>query len=720
LNDGVSTTGLLYLRAAGMSVLLDCRGVLLPRVLHWGTDLGELSDDEMAALVQVSQPQLVTNTLDEVVQIGVLPELSAGWLGTPGIAGHRDGADFSTSFRLQNLGVEQHHNGLAQHTVMIDAQDPIAGLALRLDVELTASGLIRQRAALTNTASSTFTVDGVLLTLPVPAEATQLLDLTGRHLRERSPQRHDFTLGTHLRENRRGRTGTDASLVLAAGTPGFAFRTGDVWAMHVGWSGNHRILAERTPSGTSLLAGGELLLPGEVRLGASETYTSPWVFGSYGVGLDAVARRFHRYLRARPDHPRAARPVTLNTWEAVYFDQSLDRLSALADAAADVGAERFVLDDGWFHRRRSDNAGLGDWYVDESVWPDGLHPLVERVRKVGLQFGLWVEPEMVNPDSELARHHPEWIMATANRMPPEARRQQVLDLAHTPAYDYILGRLDALVSEYQIDYLKWDHNRDLVEAGHSPHGFAGVHDQTLAVYRLIDELRARHPHLEIESCSSGGGRVDLGILERTDRVWASDCIDALERQQIQRWTGLLVPPEMIGAHVGSPVAHTTGRQQTLGFRAGTALFGHFGIEWDLTMATASERKELARWIELYKDVRQLLHSGDVVRGDTADPQLWVSGVIAPDRSRGIFSLVQLATSVQSPAGQMRLPGLDPDGKYRVAPLAPGDALEGPTSAVLPWWNLRPVLSGRVLSDVGVQAPTLYPERLVLIDLQRVA
>ena len=720
LNNGVSATGLVHLRAAGMSLLLDCGGTLLPRVLHWGADLGELSDDDMATLLRVSMPQLVTNTLDEVVQLSVIPELSTGWLGTPGIAGHRDGADFSTSFRLRSLDVTEPADELVQHSLIIDAADTIAGLALRLEIELTRSGLVRQRATVQNTAESTFSLDAVLLTLPVPAEATQLLDLTGRHLRERSPQRHDFTLGTHLRENRRGRTGTDASLVLAAGTQGFAFRSGQIWAMHVAWSGNHRLLAERTPAGTSLLGGGELLLPGEVRLAPGETYTSPWVFGAYGIGLDAVTARFHRYLRARPHHPRTPRPVTLNTWEAVYFDQSLDRLSALAEAAADVGAERFVVDDGWFRHRRSDNAGLGDWYVDETVWPDGLHPLVERVRKVGLQFGLWVEPEMVNPNSDLARSHPEWIMATANRLPPEARQQQVLDLAHTHAYDYILERLDALVTEYGIDYLKWDHNRDLVEAGHSPHGAAGVHEQTLAVYRLIDELRARHPQLEIESCSSGGGRVDLGILDRTDRIWASDCIDALERQHIQRWTALLVPPEMIGAHVGSPVSHTTGRQHTLGFRAGTALFGHFGIEWDLTLATDAERTELARWIALYKEVRDLLHTGDIVRADAADPQLWVHGVVSSDRSRGIFALVQLGTSVQSPAGHVRLPGLDPDATYRLTPLEPGNAPEGPTTAPLPWWATQPELPGRALAEVGVQAPTLFPERLVLLDVERIS
>ena len=271
------------------------------------------------------------------------------------------------------------------------------------------------------------------------------------------------------------------------------------------------------------------------------------------------------------------RPVVLNTWEAVYFDHRLDRLTALADTAAELGVERFVLDDGWFRHRRDDTAGLGDWYVDEDVWPDGLHPLVNHVRGLGMEFGLWVEPEMVNPDSDLARAHPEWV-----REAPPWRNQQVLDIAQPDAYAYLLERLDALVSEYAIDFLKWDHNRDLV---------GGAHAQTLAAYRLLDELRERHPALEIESCSSGGSRVDLGILARTDRVWASDTNDALERQAIQRWTQLLLPPELVGSHVGPPRAHTTGRTHDLSFRVATALFGHFGIEWDIN---ARDRRRARR------------------------------------------------------------------------------------------------------------------------------
>ncbi|MEW2434734.1 alpha-galactosidase [Streptomyces caniferus] len=698
---------LLYLRAAGTSLVLDLSGTGLPRIVHWGADLGALAPGRLAGLRAADVAQTVANALDEPVPLSVLPQQSAGWPGTPGLSGHREGSAAAPAFTVRTRSVREESRRLT-----VDAADPDGGLALTLEAQLTDAGLVRLRAAVTNTGDDPYHLTELALALPVPAQATELLDLTGRHLRERAPQRHLFTVGTHLRENRRGRTGSDATLLQTAGEAGFGFRSGEVWGLHVAWSGNHRSLAERIPDGQAVLAGGELLLPGEIRLAPGATYRSPWIYGSYGRhGLDELAARFHRELRTRARHPSSPRPVTLNTWEAVYFDQDPAGLTRLAHAAAEVGAERFVLDDGWFRGRRNDRAGLGDWYVDAEVWPDGLHPLIDTVHGLGLRFGLWVEPEMINPDSDLARAHPDWILAASpSRLPPASRHQQVLDLARPEAYAHILRRLDTLLRGHRIDYLKWDHNRDLVDAA--------AHHQTTATYRLMDELRTRHPQLEIESCASGGGRVDLGVLERTDRVWTSDCIDPLERQRIQRWTGLLLPPELLGAHVGAPVAHTTGRLHTLDFRAGTALFCHFGIEWDLTTASPAERARLAEWVALYRTLRPLLHSGTVVHGDHPDPALWIHGVVSGDGGRAVFALVQMATSVQSPAGRVRLPGLAPEADYHLSPLSPGDRPEGPFASPLPWWERGVTLPGRVLAEVGVQAPTLFPERLVLLEAVR--
>ena len=372
-----------------------------------------------------------------------------------------------------------------------------------------------------------------------------------------------------------------------------------------------------------------------------------------------------------------------------------------------------MLDDGWFRGRRDDHAGLGDWYVDESVWPQGLHPLADHVRSLGMEFGLWFEPEMVNPDSDLDRAHPDWILARPGRWPYEHRNQQTLDLANPAAYEYLLERIDALVREYRLDYLKWDHNRDIAEPVHA--GVAGVHAQTLATYRLLDELSERHPQLEIESCSSGGARVDHGVLARTDRVWTSDCIDALERQSIQRWTGLLVPPEIMGGHVGAPADHITGRALPLSFRCATALFVHMGIEWDLTSAGDAELAELTDWIRLHKRLRPLLHGGDVVRADHPDPASWVYGVVAPDGTHAVFTYAQLDTATTVEPAPIRLPGLDPDRAYTIS------VVGGPAGEpALPSWagdGAVRTVPGRLLSDVGIRAPALRPGTALVLELR---
>jgi alpha-galactosidase len=474
------------------------------------------------------------------------------------------------------------------------------------------------------------------------------------------------------------------------------------------------MLAEHLADGRRYVQFGELLHPGELELAPGETYRTPTLIGTYSAeGLTPATWGFHRHVRSLPAHPVRARPVLLNTWEAVDFDHANSPLQDLATVAAEVGIERFVLDDGWFRGRRNDRAGLGDWYVDEGVWPRGLHPLADHVRSLGLEFGLWFEPEMVNPDSDLARAHPDWILGQSGRWPAEERSQQTLDVANPGAFDYLLGRLDALIGEYQLDYIKWDHNRDIAEPVHS--GILGVHRQTDAVYRLIDELRRRHPGLEIESCASGGARVDYGILARTDRVWTSDCNDALERQQIQRWTGLLVPPEMLGSHVGSPADHITGRRLSLAFRAGTTLFGHMGIEWDITKAGDEELAELTDWIALHKRLRPLLHGGTTVRIDHPDPSAYVHGVVAPGRDHAVFAYVQLAARPAKAPPAFRLAGLDPSRDYQVSVIGPETAVAG---AVLPRWVEKPfTVAGSVLTEVGLPAPGLRPASMLLVEIE---
>ncbi|MDI1465697.1 alpha-galactosidase [Catellatospora sp. KI3] len=700
-----ASADLIVLRAAGVGLALDATGTGLPRVLHWGADLGEDALDLLAA----AQPVYPNQPLGAPL----LPTQADRWAGQPALAGHRDGT-YPHLRLLRTEPVAAMVDPAGGGTVTVHATDEAAGVRLRTEIELGAQGVLRMRHAVTSTDAGTYTVDGLLCLLPVPADAVEVLDFTGRWSRERVPQRTAFGHQAVAHESRRGRTGFDAPPFFAAGTAAFGFRHGQVWGVHVGWSGDHTQLAQRTVDGDGVLGGGELLGAGEIRLGDGETYTTPWVYFCHSPsGLDGLSDAMHAWLRARDTHPRTPRPVTLNTWEAVYFDHDLTRLTALARTAAELGVERFVLDDGWFLGRRDDTAGLGDWHVDPTVWPDGLHPLVDEVRRLGLQFGLWVEPEMINPDSDLARAHPDWYLATPDRLPANWRHQQVLDLARPEVWAHLLQRLDALVTEYRPDYLKWDHNRDLVEAVHD--GTAGVHAQTAAAYRLLDALRARHPHLEIESCSSGGARVDLGILSRTDRVWASDNNDPLERQHIQRWTALLLPPELMGSHVGPPVSHTNGRAANLSFRCLTALFGHAGIEWDITGCTEDERAQLSAWIGAYRRLRGLLHSGRTVRADHPDPSAHLYGIVSTGGEHAVFAYAQLTASAYEGTTRLRLPGLDPLARYRVG-LVP----ELPVPRI--WaqdWSPQVTLTGAALAGHGLAAPLLRPADGFVLELHRV-
>lgn len=722
-------TSRLHLSASGVSVVLDVTDGRAPAITYWGAALGVLDAAGLEAVCESAVDVVPQNAVDVPVRIGIIPQQADGWIGRPGLSGARtDGCGWTPRLVTRAITVDGEplagsHLETGAALARFDLSDQELGLEVTVEVELLGSGLLRLRAGLTNAGTSPYRLEELSVALPVPAQADELLDFAGRWTKERTPQRSPFAVGTHLRENRRGRTGADAAHVLHAGAAGFGFRSGQVWAIHTAHSGNHRHLAEKISTGRQLLGGGELLLPGEVELDADETYVGPWVYASHGTGLDQVASRFHRHLRSREHHVDTRRPVTLNVWEAVYFDHDLARLTDLADRAAALGVERFVLDDGWFGSRRDDTSGLGDWVVSADVWPQGLAPLIDHVTDLGMEFGLWFEPEMVNEDSDVARAHPEWIMSPSpERMPLPSRNQQVLNLSIPAAYAHVRDQMSAVLAAHDIGYIKWDHNRDLLEAATRGTGRAAVHEQTSATYALMDELRAAHPGLEIESCSSGGARVDLAVLERTDRVWVSDCIDPLERQQMNRWTSQLIPLELMGSHIASGRSHTTGRLHTLGFRAATAVFGHLGIEWDLAAASEEELAELREWIALYTARRELLFTGDLVRADRSEESLWLHGVVSPDRTQALFSLAAVGRSGESQHDRLRFPGLDPATRYRIRPLRIGAE---PSGLVPPPWMRRALeqdgllVPGAVLTEAGVAAPLIDPEQALLFDITAV-
>ena len=697
---------LVHLRGASFDVVVDT-STATPTVVYWGQPLGEAPN--LAALDVALDRPAVAGAVGSVAPISVVPLHADGFVGRPGLAGRRGGGrDWAPRFTATTHRVDGE-------VLTVESHDDVAGLALT--TEFTVADALTVRVTVTNVGDRRYSLDAATVSLPLPSDADELLRFEGRWAREFHPVRTPWHHGAVVSEHRRGRTSHEHVPLLFAGAAGFGEWVGEVHGIHLAWSGNHTLLAERLADGRRYVQAGELLHPGEVVLESGESYTTPAVVGVYSAtGLTPATWGFHRTVRRSPAHPTTPRPVLLNTWEAVYFDHDLDTLRELADVAAAVGIERFVLDDGWFGSRRDDTSGLGDWWVSAAVYPEGLAPLIDHVTGLGMEFGIWVEPEMVNPDSDLFREHPEWALTTEGYEPVLGRNQLVLDLGRPEAFAHVLGLLDALLAEHDIAYVKWDMNRDHVQ-GSGAQGAPGTHAQTIALYALLDELRRRHPDVEFESCASGGGRVDHEILRRVERVWTSDCNDALERQTIQRGASMLIPPEVMGAHIGPTRAHTTGRVHTLAFRAATALFGHLGVEWNVARLDDDRRAALAEAIAAHKRFRPLLHSGDVVRFDTDAPYL-AHGVYSTDRSEALVSFAQLATAPSLTPPELRLPGLDPDGRYRVEHVALPDERWG-MSATQPAWLTDGVeLTGRQLAAHGLRPPVMHPESAVLFSLTR--
>jgi alpha-galactosidase len=412
---------------------------------------------------------------------------------------------------------------------------------------------------------------------------------------------------------------------------------------------------------------------------------------------------------------QAPRMVHYNTWEGIYFNHETNTLKTLADIVANVGAERFVLDDGWFKGRRGDKAGLGDWLVDSAIYPQGLSPLISHVKDLGMAFGIWFEPEMVNPDSDLYRAHPDWILQTQNNQQLRFRNQYVLDLTRMEVVDYLFKQIDDVLSEYpDITYIKWDMNRDINHAGDAQ-GISAVHNQTLAVYRLIDRVKQAHPQLEIESCSSGGARIDFGVLAHTDRVWTSDSNDALDRLSIQRGCSFFFPSNIMGSHVGPRDCHITGRRISIEMRIATALFGHMGMEMDPRELSEHEVEMLKQGIALYKQQRHLIHSGELFRLD--DNGLSIDfGIVAENKSEALFAYNSVTETRRTVPNMYRFKGLDPDALYRLNRVWP-PTLKEYSPSVLPIIEDQ-VFSGQILMRFGMQLAVLFPQTSLIFKLDK--
>ncbi|MGY5808667.1 alpha-galactosidase [Rhizobium sp. LEGMi198b] len=645
------------------------------------------------------------NGMDVAVPSNVLlPVGGLGFFGWPAICGHRDGRMFTLEF--QNWQTEEIDAG-----VILKAEDPVAEIGLQICLKGSATEVLSISTSLINRGSSDYTLDRCMAaSFLMPAGASELTSFTGMWGREFQTRQSQLPNGLWMQESRRGRTSHDRFPII------FLECGGERMGFHLGWSGNHQMAIDTLDDGRRLVHLGELFEPGEMRLAPGEAYDSPTAF----AGPDSEA--FHAFVResviAWPGGEMKPRPVTLNTWEGNYFDHRMESLKAQADAAAAVGIERFVLDDGWFGKRDDDTTSLGDWFIDERKYPNGLKPLVDHVTSLGMEFGLWFEPENVNPESELFRAHPDWALQVEGRPLLLSRNQLVLDLTRPEVSDYLFQRMEAVLSQHAIAYIKWDMNRDLTHAGGTD-GRARTARQTRAVYALMNRVRQAFPAVEIESCASGGGRIDYGVLRYTHRVWTSDCTDAFERLEIQHGASQFVPPELLGAHIAASPNHQTGRKLSLAFRALVALAYHLGVELNPLTLDAEEKQELERWIALHKSLRPLLHAaGKQFRLPPLDGR-YVWG--AADTDRIVAFVVQGPQMVGEQPAPVRLPVSDnSDVLWRVTAMHPAEPefiriSEGQQKLL----NGELTFSLDTLRHVGLPLPMLKPESGLLLEFQPV-
>ncbi len=680
----------------------------VPECIYWGT---RLPDNENLHEFFVNQQQPIPGAaLDNSVPLSLCPEESQGFQGYPGLqASTLDGRRVLSFFRL--------HKTLQQDNEFVFIlNDTENGMQLSQSIRLDPDSETVQaqsRLEFTNRQKPILRIDWLSApVLPVPDSVTQIMDFAGRWCGEFQPQSVPWNLGIHSRESREGRTSHSHVPLMFTGDR-IRNTEGEVYGWHLAWAGGHRMIAEELVDGRRQVQFGAIH-DTQLSDGNNTEITTPILYMSYSdQGLNDIMQSFHGVARQSivefPD-PERFRPVHYNCWEAIYFDHDLDTLKTIASGAAKIGAERFVLDDGWFSGRIHDRAALGDWTVDKNKYPEGLQPLIDHIHAEGMTFGLWVEPEMINPDSDLYRIRPEWVLGP--QAGPEGRQQLVLDLNQDGVCEYLFSALDKLLTEYPIEYLKWDHNRVCLGASSS---------QTHALYQLLSQLHDAHPGVEIESCASGGGRIDFGILRYTQRVWLSDSNDALERWRMQHEAALLLPPEITGSHVGPLHCHTSGRILPMSFRSWVAASRHLGMEMDVRELSEEEVETLSSIIQWWKTNRDWLFTGKLFRLDSHDPAIVGEITVAESSQNFVVFAAQMTTSARHGTRMLRLTGLEPDSIYCLRMLEP----EQISANVTRFWAstlCSPdglVLSGQSIMQHGIGLPVTLPSTMIVIEGERI-
>ena len=615
-----------------------------------------------------------------------LPTRGSGWYGEPAVAATNAKGDDMVQLTYVSHAIYMGKNRLPglpatfarregdAETLEIELMDRLTGLRVTAVYGVfERTGAITRSLRLKNESGEDMQINGVLsASAPVHGSGYDVIHLKGAWARERHVMRQTQGEGEYRIFSQRGASGHEANPFLALCEKSATEFSGEVWAVSLVYSGSFEALSYVNNTENSRLSIGMNPDVFTWKLEPGETFVSPEAAMVYSPdGLNGMSHAFHRLYSEnlmRSKWFERDRPILINNWEATYFNFNEEKILQIARRAKELGVEMLVLDDGWFGKRNTDNCSLGDWVVNPEKLPGGLNGLSDRLHDLGLKFGLWFEPEMISPDSDLYRAHPDWCLHLDGRARVEMRNQLILDLSRKEVQDYIIESVSAVLESARIEYVKWDMNRNMTEP------FSGAqtperqketqHRYMLGLYRVLEEITARFPEILFESCSGGGGRFDPGMLYYMPQTWTSDDSDAVERMFIQYGTSFVYPPCAMGAHVSAVPNHQTGRTTAMQTRGDVALGGNFGFELDLSQLSDADAETVRRLIEREKQVRTLVRTGEFTRLLSPFDHPYAAWQFrARDNSEALICAYRLMTRPATPHLLLRASGLDESAVY---------------------------------------------------------
>jgi len=682
-----------HLQSANTSYVIQIVKAGYPAHLHWGRRIRDHRLGHLLEMTARASWSPTTEPGDPTFSLDTLPQEYPGYgnsdFRTPAYHVRLPNGTTVTNLLYDSHDIRRGKPPLAglpstyvesdeeAETLELTLKDAVTGLTVRLSYTVFESyDAITRSVRFVNCGTEALDLQRALsMSVDFAHDRFEMLHLSGAWTRERYIHRRKLEPGLQAIESRRGASSHAQNPFVALLSEGATEDAGDVYGVSLVYSGNFTAGVEVDPFHSARLFIGINPFDFNWRLEPGESFQAPeTVLVHSSEGLGGMSRSYHDLYRSRLCRGAfrdRTRPILVNNWEATYFDFNAEKIEAIAEVGKELGIELFVLDDGWFGKRDDDTTSLGDWFVDRIKLPNGLEDLVSRVRNLDMQFGLWFEPEMISPESELYRAHPDWCLHVPERHRTTAREQLILDLSRADVREYIVKAVSDVLASAPIAYVKWDMNRNMTEIGSAllppERQRETAHRYMLGLYEVLERITAAFPHILFESCSGGGGRFDPGMLYYMPQTWTSDNTDAVSRLKIQYGTSIVYPVSTMGAHVSAVPNHQVGRFTSLETRGNVALSGNFGYELDLTKFTEEEKRTVSAQVALYKEIRHLLQFGDFYRllspfegNDTA----WM--FVSKDKTEAFVVYVSVLKEPYSPLSRFRLKGLDPERNYRMA------------------------------------------------------